>query len=268
MVAPLPRSYLNYIGRWLFYLTGLIRGLGSFSLITLGVTITKWNKSARVVHPLILRQIYEAGVCLLPIIGFMSLALGFVVIGQTIFMLNRLGVQNYAGTVMVIAVVRELGPLVAALLVLVRIGTTIVIDLGHARSMGTVEALEALGIDPIHYLVMPRVLGLALSIFALTVYLILLTLFFGYMFAFLQDVPLKPGAYVNQLATALRWEDFVVLFLKTTFFGSIIAVVTCYEGLAKPLRQSEVSHATARAVVQSLVCCVMADAIFILYLLV
>lgn len=264
----LPQSYLNYTGHQLLALGKLARGLGAFSLITLGVTLSKWRTSAHVIHPLIREQIWRAGIRLMPIIAFMALALGFTIIGQTVSILNRYGAQNYAGTVMVIAVVRELGPLITALLVLARVGTTTVIELGQMRASGQVEALEALGIDPIHYLVVPRVIGLSISIFSLTVYLILIALFSGYVFAFLQDVPLKPGQYTTQLALALRWEDFVILALKTLFFGATIAVVTCYEGLAKPLRQQEVAQATTRAVVYSLMLCVLWDALFILYLLV
>jgi phospholipid/cholesterol/gamma-HCH transport system permease protein len=263
----LPQSYLNYMGRQLLALGELARGLSAFSLITLGVTLSKWRTSAHVIHPLIQQQIWRAGIRLMPIIAFMALALGFTVIGQTVSILNRFGAQNYAGTVMVITVVRELGPLITALIVLARVGTATVIELGQVRASGQVEALEVLGIDPIHYLVVPRVIGLSISIFSLTVYLILIALFSGYIFAFLQDVPLKPSQYMNQLALALRWEDFVILALKTMFFGATIAVVTCYEGLAKPLRQQEVAQAATRAVVYSLMLCVMWDAFFILYLL-
>lgn len=214
-------------------------------------------------------QVHRAGVRLLPITSFVALALGLVVIGQTVSLLSRVGATKYAGTIMVTAVVRELGPLITALLVLARVGTAIVIELGTARALGEVEALEALGIDPIHYLVLPRVAGLALSIFALTVYLILMSLFAGYLFAFLQDVPLMPGDYFSQLAASLHWEDFVLLALKTWSFGSVIAVVTCYHGLARPLRIEEVAEATTRAVVESLVVCTLVDAMFIVvYLLV
>jgi phospholipid/cholesterol/gamma-HCH transport system permease protein len=199
---------------------------------------------------------------------FLALALGLVIIGQTVSLLSRVGATNYAGTIMVTVVVRELGPLITALLVLARIGTAIVIELGTARALGEVEALEALGIDPIHYLVLPRVAGLALSNFALTVYLILMALFSGYLFAFLQDVPLTPGEYFNQLASSLRWQDFALLGLKTCLFGSIIAVVTCYHGLARPLRIEEVAEATTRAVVETVVVCTLMDALFIVvYLL-
>src|SRR5262249_2809315 len=152
------------------YLVNTIHGLGAFALITFAVTVTKFNVAARVIHPLIRAQIYRAGVRLMPIVAFLAFVLGLLIVGQTVALLSRVGATSYAGTVMVTVVVRELGPLATALLVLARIGTAIVIELGTARALGEVEALEALGIDPIHYLVMPRVMGLAISISALTVY--------------------------------------------------------------------------------------------------
>jgi phospholipid/cholesterol/gamma-HCH transport system permease protein len=77
-----------------------------------------------------------------------------------------------------------------------------------------------------------------------------------------------PGDYFKQLAVALRWEDFALLALKTCTFGAVIAVVTCYQGLARPLRLEEVSGATTRAVVQSIVGCVLLDVFFIVVYLV
>jgi len=213
-------------------------------------------------------QIYRAGLRLLPMTSFLACALGLVIIGQMVALLTRVGAQNFAGTVMVTVVVRELGPLVAALLVLARAGAAYVIELGTARALGEVEALEALCIDPIHYLVLPRVIGLALAIFSLTVYFILGALVSGYLFAFVQDVPLWPGDYFKQLAVALTWEDFALPAFKTCSFGVVIAVVTCYQGLAQPLQIEEVSGATTRAVVQSVVACVLLDVMFIVVYLV
>jgi phospholipid/cholesterol/gamma-HCH transport system permease protein len=270
--APAPtlaRAYLNWIGRVILRILRTIHGLGAFALITLGVTVTKFWKASGVVHPLIFGQVYRAGVRLLPIVTFMATALGVVVIGQTVSLLNRVGAQDYAGIVMVTVIVRELGPLVTALLVLARIGTAIVIELSTNRATGEVEALEALGIDPIHYLVMPRVLGLAISIFSLTVYMIIVALLAGYLFAFVQDVPLQPGEYFNQLANSLRYQDFALLALKSVSFGAVIAVVTCYQGLARPVRLDEVADVTTKAVVESVIACVVLDLLFIIvYLLI
>lgn len=264
----LHRRYANWTGRRLIDFIMTMQGMGAFALITLGVTVTKFNVASRVIHPLIRAQIYRAGVCLLPITGFLAVALGLVIIGQTVSLLSRVGATNYAGIIMVTVVVRELGPLVTAVLVLARIGTAIVIELGTSRAMGEVEALEALAVDPVHYLVVPRVIGLALSIFALTIYLIMIALCSGYLFAFLQDVPLRPGDYFSQLARSLRWEDFALLAMKTLAFGIVIAIVTCYHGLARPLRIEQVARATTRAVVEAVVACTLLDAVFIVVYLI
>lgn len=268
LALPLPQSYLNFVGRQSFRLLQTIQGVGAFALITLGVTFTKFNTAWRVTHPLIRAEIERAGVRLLPGVVFLGLALGLVIVGQTVSLLTKVGAEQFAGTVMVTVLVRELGPLAAALLVMARVGTAIVIELGLSRAQGEVEALEALGIDPVHYLVMPRVIGLAAAIFSLTVYLIITAVVSGYLFVFLQDVPLRPAAYFSQIAQALVWQDFLLLGLKTMAYGTIIAVVTCYHGLAQRLRLEEVSDATTSAIAQCVVGCVLADALFIvIYLL-
>lgn len=262
--AALPRSYTNYLGRRLFLFLLAVQGLGAFALITLGVLLKEFRTARQVVWPLMQREIARSGVQLLPMFLFVAAVLGLLIIGQTVSWLTRVGAINYLGSIMAVVVVRELGPLLAALLLLARVGTANVVELGTARAMGEVEALEALGIDPIHYLVMPRVVGMAVGLFALTVYLILGSLVSGYLWGFLQDVPLRPGDYFDQLAGALTYLDFVMLALKTSTFGFIIAIVTCYHGLAQPLRLDEVSRATVRAVAQSIIACALVDALFII----
>jgi phospholipid/cholesterol/gamma-HCH transport system permease protein len=263
-----PPVLAQRIGRALLSWLRTIQGLGAFSLISLGVLVRKYDTAGQVIRPLLRREVSRAGIRLLPMFLFMAAALGLVVIGQSVSWLKLLGALDYLGGIMVIVVVRELGPMVAALLVLARVGTANVVELGTARALGEVEALEALGIDPVHYLVVPRVVGMALGIFSLTMYLIIGALVSGYGWAFLQDVPLQPGDYFHQLASALTWLDFVLLALKTGAFGFIIAIVTCYHGLAQPLRLAEVPRATVRAVAQSVVACVLVDMMFILLYLI
>ncbi|HEY9173566.1 MAG TPA: ABC transporter permease [Verrucomicrobiae bacterium] len=266
--APLPASYGNVIGRSLVALLLTVQGLGAFALITFSVLLTKFGVARGLMRGRVRQELARSGLRLLPMFLFLAAALGFLVIGQTVSWLTRVGAINYLGTVMVVVVVRELGPLLTALVVLARVGTANVVELGTARATGEVEALEALGIDPVHYLVVPRVIGMALGIFSLTVYLILGAVATGYLWAFLQDVPLTPGDYFRQLAGALSGLDFALLGLKTCWFGAVIAVVTCYHGLAQPLRLEEVSSATVRAVAQGLTACVVLDALFIVIYLV
>ena len=266
--APLPKSYTDYWGRKIFLLLLTLQGLGAFALITLGVLLRKYGVAARVVHPRIRREINRSGIALLPMFLFLALGLGFLVVGQTVSALAKVGAIDYLGSTMVIVVVRELGPLLTAMLLLARVGTAQVIELGTARALGEVEALEALGIDPVHYLIVPRVVGMMAGMFSLTVYLIIGALVSGYVCAFLQGVALTPADYYHQLAGALNWMDFVLLTLKTLIFGFCIAMVACYHGLAQPLQLAEVSRVAVRAVTQGVVVCGLVDAGFIVvYLL-
>jgi phospholipid/cholesterol/gamma-HCH transport system permease protein len=256
------------MGRFLYGFLETARGLVAFSLIILGVVLTKFGLARDVTFPAIYQEEARGGTRVLPMFLFISAALGLVVIGQTISLLTGYGATSYLGPIMVAVVVRELGPLLTAMLALAWSGTRNVIELGTARAMGELEALEALRIDPIHYLVMPRVVGMGVAVFALTIYFIIGTLVSGYLFAFLTNVPLRPDEYVHQLTDALSGLDFAVLAVKSCLFGVVIAVITCYHGLARPLRLEEVSQAAIRAVAQSVVACVLLDALFILvYLL-
>ena len=245
-----------------------MQGLGAFALITLTVMLRKRGGAREVMRPRIRQEITRSGVALLPMFVFVALALGFLVIGQTVAELAKFGATNYLGTPMVGVIRRQLGPLLAAMLLLARVGTAQVIELGTARALGEVEALEALGIDPVHYLIVPRVIGMSLGVFSLAVYLIIGSLASGYLWAFLENVPLTPGDYFHQLMGALTWLDFVLLALKTLIFGFVIAMVTCYHGLAQPLRLEEVARVAVQAVTQGVMLCVLVDAVFIvLYLL-
>ncbi|HTB85291.1 MAG TPA: ABC transporter permease [Candidatus Sulfotelmatobacter sp.] len=264
----LPKSYTDRLGRKLFLALLTMQGLGAFALITLGVILKKFRVARSVMQPRVRQEITRSGSALMPLFIFVALALGFVVVGQTVSALASYGQTGYLGSTMVIVIVRELGPLLTAMLVLARVGTANVIELGTARALGEVEALEALGIDPVHYLIVPRVIGMSLGVFSLTIYLILGALASGYLFAFLQDVPLTPGDYLKQIAGALSWLDFALLALKTVTFGFFIAIVTCYHGLSQPLRLEDVSRVAVRAVTQGVVVCVLIDAIFIVLYLV
>src|SRR5688500_13903561 len=134
------RKYLNWLARIILTFIRTLHGLGAFALITLGVAFTKLWKGANVGHPVMSQQMTGDVVRLLAMVGFVVFALWFVVIGQTVSLLNRYGAQDWAGTVMVTVIVRELGLLVTALLVLARVGTAIVIELGTNRATGEVEA--------------------------------------------------------------------------------------------------------------------------------
>lgn len=245
------------------------RRIGAFTLISLGVLVTKFGKSPRVIRPLVQQQILRAGVNVLPIVCFLGIALGVVIVGQTVLLLMQVGQEKLMGPLLVTVVVRELAPLTAALVVLARVGTAAVTELGTLRAVGEVEALEALGIDPIHYLVVPRLIGFTVSIVCLTVYMILFALVAGYVVAFLQGLSMGPAAFFRVIADGLSWVDFPLLALKTLGFGILTSQIICYHGLAEPLRLEDLGRATTRTVAHTLVASLLVDAVFLpVYLLI
>jgi phospholipid/cholesterol/gamma-HCH transport system permease protein len=252
-----------FVGEW----RSLTR-LGAFILITLATAVRRYRENSRVIRPQVLGEIHRCGVRLLPIVGFLGVVLGIVFVGQTVSLMEQVGASNFMGTLMVTVFLREMAPMIAGLLVLARVGTASVVELGTARALGEVEALEVLGIDPIHYLVVPRVVGFAAAVVSLTAYLILISLGSGYVFAYARGLKASPMEFFTAIAGAMTAMDFPLLVLKTLLFGALTGWVICYQGLARPMTLEEVGPATTRTVAVCVVGCLMLDALFItVYLL-
>lgn len=256
-------SLAGLLGRQTIHQVDLLRQIVAFTLITLGVTVTQYRTAPQVIRPLIRQQIVRSGIRLLPIIAFIGVALGLLIIGQTLRLLHQVGQMDLVGSLVVTVIVRELAPLSAALVVLARVGTPTVVELGTARAQGEVEALEALGIDPIHYLVLPRVVGITVAVFALSVFLLVFAVFSGWLVSVVANLPLPLPEYLAQIVRALRWQDFPLLAAKSLTFGGVGALIACYQGLARPLRLEEVPGAATRTVAQSLVAFLVLDAVFL-----
>ncbi len=252
-----------FVGEW----RSLTR-LGAFILITLATAVRRYRDNSRVIRPQVLGEIHRCGVRLLPIVGFLGVVLGIVFVGQTVSLMEQVGASNFMGTLMVTVFLREMAPMIAGRLVLARVGTASVVELGTARALGEVEALEVLGIDPIHYLVVPRVVGFAAAVVSLTAYLILISLGSGYVFAYARGLKASPMEFFTAIAGAMTAMDFPLLVLKTLLFGALTGWVICYQGLARPMTLEEVGPATTRTVAVCVVGCLLIDALFItVYLL-
>lgn len=255
-----PLARAERAARWLFANLNGLRRLIAFGLITAGVLLTRFGHGRAVVWPAIFRELYRGGVQLLPLTVTIGALLGALLIGQSVGLLIQLGAADLTGRLVVTLMVRELAPLLTAVFVLLRIGTSTVVELATSRANGEVEALEALGVDPMHYLVMPRVVGLSLASCALNIYALLAGLAGGYVLVLVRELPLTLTEFLNQIAAAMDPLDFVLLFAKSALFGGIIALAACYHGLAYPLRGDQIPGATTRTVEQSLLVIVLADA--------
>lgn len=195
------------------------------------------------------------------LVTFLAAILSFLVISQTIRQLGRVGATDLIGTVIVVAVIRELGPLLTALIVVSRSGTAIAAEMATNRVMGEVTALEAMGIDPYIYLVLPRMLGAVVSVAALMILFDAVALASGLLAARMNGMHFS--RYSGIVLATLSAKDVWLTLAKGLVFGAAVALFPSYHGLAVKAGPTEIPQAVTRGVVATIVAIFVASAVFV-----
>jgi phospholipid/cholesterol/gamma-HCH transport system permease protein len=243
---------VSSLGRRL--LTPVEYTLEVFLMIYLSMRAAFFDQSQglRSVFAVVSAQIYFTGFQALPLISVLALASGSLVILQSSTNLSLLGGNSVVGDLLVAIVVRELAPLLTALIVIARSGTAVASEIGNMRVNREIEALEAMGIHPLSYVVFPRMMGGIVSVICLSVYYVLVACMGGYLVAkILHDLPFS--YFFDALARAFSMADLGLFFLKNTFSGAIIFTISCYQGLLVKQSPHEVPQVTTKAVVDSVI---------------
>lgn len=215
-------------------------------------TISDKAQGLRTIFGVVSAQIYFTGWQAMPLISVLALATGSIVILQSSAQLSLLGGSSMIGNLLVVIIVREVGPLLTALVVIARSGTAVASEVGNMRANREIEALESMGINPLSYIVFPRIVGGVLSVICLAYYYVVIALFGGYLITrFVHDMPLS--FFADSLVHALAVEDLFLFVVKTGFGGMIIFVVSCYQGLLVKRSSHEVPQVTTKAVVDSII---------------
>ncbi len=206
----------------------------------------------RTIFGVVSAQIYFTGWQAVPLISVIALASGAIVILQSSSNLSLLGGEQMLGNLLVVLIVRELGPFMTALVVIARSGTAVASEVGNMRANREIEALESMGINPLSFIVFPRILGGVISVVCLAFYFNVSALLGGFLLTrFLQDMPFS--FYFDSLTNAIAFEDVWIFVLKNTFSGIIIFVVCCYQGLSVKRSPTEVPVVTTQAVMNSII---------------
>lgn len=197
-------------------------------------------------------QIYFTGFQALPLISVLALGVGSIMILQSLSNLSLLGGTQMIGNFLIVMVLREAGPLLVALVVIARSGTAVASEVGNMRANREIEALESMGINPMSFIVFPRVVGGIISVLGLAFYFNVIALIGGFLVTrFGQDMPFS--FYTDSLMKAFAKEDVLIFLLKNGFSGMIIFVVSCYQGLSVKRSPHEVPQVTTQAVVNSII---------------
>lgn len=242
-VSAVGRSTRSRAASW----TGRVRFIGALVRSSLNYPVTTREQGLRV----IINQIRFTAVQALPFLSIMALVIGLAVIAQASAQAARYGFSDILGTILVTVVIRELGPLLTAIVVLGRSGTAIAAELATNGVLRETEALESMGVDPLQYLVVPRVAGAVISVAVLTVFFDLVALGGGAMFAWwLAGV--SPAALADSIRAALTPMDLWLTVVKGGVFGLGIATLCSYEGLIGGRKPTDIPQCVTRGVVASL----------------
>jgi len=216
----------------------------------------------RTVRNVLARQIMFTGCDALRFVSLVAFMTGVSVVVQTQVFVSMAGQAELLGPILVTVVFREAGPLLASFVVIARSGTAIATELANMRVSNEVNTLEAQGVDPMVYLVMPRVLGVAVSIFCLTVVFVIVSLTVGYVGGQL----LRPGTsdplvFLESLLKAVSRADIYNFLAKTLATGLLTGAICTVEGLSIEGSVTEVPQAATRAVVRSIAALFIVSAI-------
>jgi phospholipid/cholesterol/gamma-HCH transport system permease protein len=209
----------------------------------------------------IFEQMKKAGFDSLPIVSLISLFIGFIFALQSAYFMQRMGSEIYIASLVALAIVRELGPVITALIVAGRVGASITAELGSMQVTEQIDALETLAANPIRYLVMPRFLALSFMLPLLTLYSDAIGILGSYMICVFK-LGISSSMYLRVTGEALFYKDLFTGLSKTVFFGMIIALVSCYEGFNVQGGAEGVGRATTRSVVFSFIMIIIADCFF------
>jgi phospholipid/cholesterol/gamma-HCH transport system permease protein len=207
------------------------------------------------------RRIFEsAGANAVPIVSLVSILVGMIIAFEAAQPLAQFGAQIFVVNMIGLVMVRELGPLLAAVLLAGRSGSAFAAEIGTMKVNEELDALQTLGLDPIRFLVIQRITAAILLTPLLTFYASFLGVVGGVLVALGLGFPLS--LIFHQLTSAVRLSDIALGTAKGVVFGAIVSAVGCLRGLQTQQGPSAVGISTTRAVVTSIVLIVIADAIF------
>ena len=207
---------------------------------------------------LVVQQMQAIGVGSLGLVAIVSLFTGAVAAVQAAYQFSNVVPMKYLGAVIIRSVVIELGPVLTALVVGGRVGASIAAELGTMRVTEQIDALEVMAINPVRYLVVPRIAAALVMLPVVTVFANAIAVFGGWIVA-VTVIGVGSHTYVLGLKEFFHMNDLYSSLLKAHFFGGIIGTMGCYYGFTAEGGAEGVGIATTRAVVASCVLVLISD---------
>lgn len=255
------------LGRWVRLRLTVLLDLSTLLYLTFRELAAERRKGISLIFEITLRQIFFTGVEALKVTTLVAVVLGGIIIVQAGSKLAFLGGVNFIVPTLVLAIFRELGPLLTAVIVIGRSGTAIAAELGNMIVAHELEAIQVMGLNPIYFLVVPRVIGVTVAVVCLTVFFDFIALLGGFFISKLILV-INFAVFIREVSNSLTSLDLGMSILKGAIFGLLIGLTCTYHGLTVRYSPIEVPQVATRAVVSAILFCFTINALitFLAYL--
>jgi phospholipid/cholesterol/gamma-HCH transport system permease protein len=206
-------------------------------------------------------QAMDVGVRALPILSLITFFIGLILALQGAYELRRFGAINYVAATVAISMTRELGPLITAIVVIGRSGSSFAAEIGTMKVTEEIDALEAMAINPVDFLVAPKLVAMVVMVPCLTIWANAMGILGGSVFGVWQ-AGFTFVRYMQVSVNALILRDITTGLIKSVIFGATITAVGCVEGLSTGVGAEQVGRATTAAVVKSIFLVILEDVVF------
>ncbi len=238
----------------------------SFIGFTLSKAFYVFSQPQRLRMKSIVHHMEEAGLDAVPIVGLMSFLIGAVVAFMGAKILSQFNAEIFSVELVGLAVLREFGVLLAAILIAGRSGSAYTAQIGSMKIREEIDAMETLGIDPMEVLVLPRVIALVIVLPVLAFMAAMLGLIGGGLVTWL-TMDISPALFLSRTKEMIELNNFWVGIIKAPFFAFVIAVIGCFQGMQVEGSAESLGKHTTLSVVQALFLVIVIDAFFAMFFL-
>jgi phospholipid/cholesterol/gamma-HCH transport system permease protein len=238
-----------------------LSGMLSFVGVTAIILMHSLTQPHRIRWRAILRNLQTAGFQALPIVGLLSFLMGLVISYQGADQLQRFGANIFIADLIGLSMLRELSPLLAAIIVAGRSGSSYAAQIGTMKVTEEIDALRTIGVGPTELLVLPKLVALVIALPLLTVYADITGVFGGMIMA-RSKLDVSFDVFLDRLGDAVSLSSFLTGIGKAPVFAAIIALVGCYQGFQVTGSADSVGRQTTMSVVQAIFLVILSDALF------
>ena len=254
LIAPTVVHPLGAIGR--SFLETVYEGfrMVGFLYIIFSVAWRHRKDGRKVIFQDVISQIYFTGVQSMPLVFVVALLLGGLLIIQSAEYLTSVG-EGFFGTLVNVIIIRELGSLLTAIIVLLRSGAAVATEMGYMAVLKETKGIEMMGINPVHYLAVPRMIGISISMICLFVCFSIISILGGMMLTWM-ITNIEMTNLIKELSQSIGAIDLFVGMTKSLFFGIFVSLVSLYHGFNAAGALTSIPPKVSKAMVEGLILCI------------